>query len=289
MVTGKGGVGKSAMAAALGKVLAETRRVLVLEMDPRENVHQLFGAPPSDGDFVDLGDRLYLQNLKPGEVLDQLVVERLRFGAVARRVLESPIYRRFVEGAPGLEELAILGHALRVVRGLARKAPAVDTVILDAPATGHGLSLLAAPFLVSEVIRSGPIAEMNREVRDWLADPDRVGVLAVTLAEEMPVTESLELADELRRRLGRAPEVLAVNGLYPEVDRADEVLTDELPLWELRRRVNDAELARLRADWTGPWVEIPLLPIERGPRLCRALAELLSEGLTEVLPGEVEP
>ncbi len=280
VVTGKGGVGKSAVAAALGRLAAEGRSVLVLEVDPRENVHQLFGAPPSAGDYVGLGPRLYLQNLKPGQVLDQLVVEKLRLARLARRVLESPIYRHFAESAPGLEEMAVLGHALRVLRGLAPKAPPVDLVVLDAPATGHGVSLLAAPLLVAEVIQHGPIGRMTREVADLIGDPGRSGVVVVTLAEEMPATEALELRATLEERLERRPDLLIVNGLYPPVGRAKGAGA-AFELWQRRRRLNEEELARLGRHWPEPRVEVPLLALERGPELVAALSESLRPELAE--------
>jgi len=172
VVTGKGGVGKTAVAAVLGRCLAARgRRVLVVEVDPRENLHQMLGVPPTGGEILRAADRLWVQNLKPRQVLDAVVRERLKVELLVRRVLASPIYHHFSEGAPGLSELAILGHALRLLRGLDADAPELDTVILDAPATGHGIRLLASPLLVSEVIRNGPFADMARELAAFLADP----------------------------------------------------------------------------------------------------------------------
>ncbi len=278
VVTGKGGVGKSAVAAALGTLLAERKRVLVLEVDPRENVHQLFGAPPSDGEFVPVGPSLHLQNLKPGQVLDQLVSEKLKLARLARRVLDSPIYRHFSESAPGLEEMAVLGHALRVLRGLAPRAPAVDLVVLDAPATGHGVSLLSAPLLVADVIQHGPIGRMTREVADLIGDPGRSGMVVVTLAEEMPATEALELRVMLSERLERRPDLLIVNGLYPPVGRAKREGA-AFDLWKRRRRLNEEELARLPRPWPVPRVEVPLLPLDRGPELVAGISDALRQEL----------
>lgn len=280
VVTGKGGVGKSVMAAALGTLLAERKRVLVLEVDPRENVHQLFGVPPSDGEFVELGARLYLQNLKPGQVLDQLVQEKLRIKRLVRKVLESPIYRHFTEGAPGLEEMAVLGHALRALRGLSPKAPEVDVVVLDAPATGHGVSLLAAPLLVGEVIQHGPIGGLTREVAKLVGDAERSGIVVVSLAEEMPATEAIELRTTLADRIGRKPDLLVVNALYPPVaEGAGDHAAARL--WRQRRALNERELERLRREWPEPHVEVPLLPLDRGQELVAELTAALQHELEE--------
>lgn len=278
VVTGKGGVGKSVLAAALGTLLAEQKRVLVLEVDPRENVHQLFGAPPTDGEFVAVGPRLYLQNLKPGQVLDQLVQEKLKIKQLARRVLASPIYRHFTEGAPGLEEMAVLGHALRALRGVSPKAPQVDVVVLDAPATGHGVSLLSAPLLVAEVIRHGPIGGLTRDVAQLIGDSDRSGIVVVTLAEEMPATEAIELHSMLAERLERRPDLLVVNGLYPATRgvTGDDAATR---LWRRRRELNERELERLGREWPEARVGLPLLALDRGEELVGELTAALRQEL----------
>lgn len=277
VVTGKGGVGKSAIAAALAQRLAVSgRRTIVLELDPRESQHQLLGTPPSAGEFVEAAERLWLQNLRPRMVLEQMVRERLKVAAIAKRVTQSPVFQPFVEGAPGLQQLGALAHALRLVRGEAgRKAPRVNTVVLDAPATGHGLSLLEAPRLVSEVISEGPFGRMAIELTEYLADGSASGVVAVTLAEEMPVEEFFELDEALRSRFGRPPDAVVVNALYPPLrsrKRGTEPLRE---LWRRRRAVNERELVRLRARWHGLACEVPLLPIERGPALVDAIGERL--------------
>lgn len=274
VVTGKGGVGKSAVAATLGSLLARAgRRALVLEVDPRENVHQMLGVPPSGGAIVEASEGLYLQNLQPRQVVDQLVRERVRIELVVRRILASPLYHSFVEGAPGLEEAAILGHCLLLAEGRSPGAPPLDVVVLDAPATGHGVSLLSAPALVSEAIAAGPVAELTGEVAELIGDKERSAVVVVTLAEEMPVTEALELRSELTTRLDRLPELLVVNQLLPPGPPRHQAGESEATgLWRRRRRLQDREVARLGAAWQGPRWELPLLPIDRGPDLIETLA-----------------
>jgi anion-transporting ArsA/GET3 family ATPase len=280
VVTGKGGVGKSAVAATLGSLLAAAgRRVLVLEVDPRENVHQMIGVPPSGGEIVEAAERLFLQNLQPRQVVDQLVRERVRIDLVVRRILASPLYHNFVEGAPGLEEAAILGHCLLLAEGRSPAAPPLDLVVLDAPATGHGVSLLSAPTLVSEAIAAGPVAQLTGEVAEMIADTERSAMVVVTLAEEMPVTEALELRAELATRLDRRPELLAVNQLLPAgPPRPKQGESDPTRLWRRRRRLQEREMARLAAAWPGDRWELPLLPIDRGPELIEALAAAVGEG-----------
>ena len=264
VVTGKGGVGKTTIAAAIGRVIAgRGRRVLLLECDPRESLYRMLDVPPSGGGYVAVGAGLFLQNLRPRDVVDRLIRERIKIPILADRVLNSQVYRHFVDGAPGMQQSALMGHAMEVVLGRAgRDAPDIDVVVLDAPATGHGVSMLAAPLRVAEVIEDGPVGRLVKEVAVFLRDPERSATIAVTLAEEMPVQETIELIASMDDRLGRRPELVIANGLYPPippgVPAAGEPPT--LALWRDRRRVQDHDLDRLGRSWSGPRVDLPLVP-----------------------------
>lgn len=281
VVTGKGGVGKSTLSAVLGLLLAgQGKRVLVLEIDPRENVHRLFGLPPSGGEIVAAGSRLWLQNLKPRQVLDDIIRERVSMGPIARRVLESPVYQQLAAGMPGLRELAVLRYAFRAtdpsVQERAREA--FDLVVLDSPATGHGLALLRAPRLTADVIEAGPIGREAEALAALVEDPARTAVVLVTLAEEMPVDEVLELADALERERGRGPDGLFVNGLYPPFPKRLGSVGEEptLRLWRERRAMQERELARLAARWHRPRIDLPLLRLPSGAELLRGLVQAIA-------------
>jgi hypothetical protein len=181
-----------------------------------------------------------------------------------------------------LKELAILGRALEIVKGRVRDAPEIDLVVLDAPATGHGLSLLAAPQLVAEAIGRGPVAEMTREVSQWVSSPTETGLVVVTLAEEMPVSEALEMIGALEDRFDRIPDLAVVNQLYPALPAQFEPRDALGRLWMSRRTLNDSELGRFTALWDGPLAELPLLPLERGPDLVVELASRLHTWLVGV-------
>ena len=274
VVTGKGGVGKTVVTALLGRVLAsEGRRVLLLEVDPRANLHELVGTAPSGGDVVAVGPNVFLQNLKPQQVMAEVVRDQLKIEMLVRRVTASTIFTHFVDAAPGLKEVAILGHAWRALHGHGPMARLrIDTVVLDAPATGQGVSLLTAPVVLSGVVEKGPFGQMAGELAGFIGDSQRTAIVTVTLAEEMPVQEALELRAALASRIRRAPELLVVNGLYPPVPPARRQDGDrEADLWQRRRAINDRELARLAREWPGPCVQLPLLPVQRGPELVSAL------------------
>jgi anion-transporting ArsA/GET3 family ATPase len=273
LVSGKGGVGKTVVAAALGRTLADTgRRVLVLEADPRDNLHHLFGVEPSGGAIIEAGPHLAIQNASPRTILDEVVRDRLKISALSSRVLASPIYQHFADGAPGLKEMMLLGYAMLATEG---RRPRADVVILDAPASGHGLSLLTAPQLVSDVITTGPLGTMARRIAAFVADPTRSAIVLATLAEESPVTETLETAAQVATRAGRAADLVVVNQVWPEQTAAADA-TDAQALWTARRRMNERELARLSKQWRGARVVLPLVGEDFGPALLTLLVEDLA-------------
>lgn len=292
VVTGKGGVGKSLVSAGVSRLAAAAgRRVLLLEVDPRETQNELAGVPPSGGEMVRVRHNLLLQNLQPRRVFEAAVREHVPLEFVARRVLRSPLFQHFTDTAPGIKELAILGHALRVIRGI-EPTPfeQTDLVVLDAPATGHSVSLLAAPRMVAEVVDAGPFARLAHELARFVGDAAATGIVVVTMAEDMAVQEALELRQALADRVGREPDLLAVNSVYPPVppgqgvdaSRDSDRQPGPLELWRRRRAINDRELRRLRERWAGPQVVLPLIPEDRGPALLEALLPVLRLALEGV-------
>ncbi len=283
VVTGKGGVGKSALCATLGRwLVSRGRRVLLMEIDPRENLHHLLDVAPSGGEIVRVRSRLYLQHLSLRQVLDDLVQEKLRLDLLARRVLDSPVYQHFAEGAPGLKETGVFGRIVRLLRGHGpRNLPPPDVVLLDAPASGHGVSLMTAPQLVADVITSGPVGHMAAEIATFVGDQKKCGVIVVTLAEEMPVQEAIELIGILEAKQLPRPDLAVVNALYPALETQPASAEGD-QLWYRRRQVNEKELARLRSLWSGPLVELPLLAIDPGPALVAALGRHLDRALGEL-------
>ena len=274
VVTGKGGVGKSTLTAVIGRQLAARgRATLMVEVDPRESLHHLLDVPPSGGEVVEVAPRLALQHIEARRLLDDLVREKLKVGPLVRKVLSSPIHQHFTEGAPGLKETAVFGRILRLLQGhVPRGVRRPDVVVLDAPATGHGMSWLMAPRLISEVIQTGPVGHMASEIAALMASRENFGVVAVTIAEEMPVQETLELIHGLNERLDRQPDAVVVNALYPHLTGDEDRGDPASSMWIHRRTINDRELDRLGRDWKGPVVELPLLPLDPGPQLIGALA-----------------
>ena len=271
IVTGKGGVGKSVVAAALARRAAqEGQRTLLVEVDPRETQHQILGVAPSGGERVTVTDRLELESLSPRTVVDREIASRVAVRFLAGRVLASPIYRHFVDGAPGLKELAVL-ERLRLAL-----ADGFDLAVLDAAASGHLLTQLEAPRLVAQAVRSGPLHEIAARLAELVADSRRTSVLLVTQPEEMPIEETFELAEGLAARLELGVRGLFVNQVLPLFPADGEGRPEAL--WRARRELQEEQLARLARDWRGPLWELPWFAHERGPRLVEVLVPRLPAG-----------
>jgi anion-transporting ArsA/GET3 family ATPase len=291
IVTGKGGVGKTMVSCALARAaVGAGLRVLLLELDARESLHRFMGCSPSGGGVIDVAPGLRAENVRPRAVVDRLIEERVRPAWVARRMMRSVIYEQFVQGAPGLREVSALGYAIRAAdRGKLRRAGRVvgaeyDLVLLDAPATGHGVSLLLAPKLLAEAIGGGPIAALAREVSESIGDPGASALWAVSTAEGMALRETLELDEALRGGLDRGLDLLAVNRLIPtaapEGDPGSKAKAEPASgeaweaIWQERAAAQRRQLAGLAESWKGPLIELPLSGHE-GPEAVAELAGAL--------------
>jgi hypothetical protein len=226
VVTGKGGVGKTTIAAALGLLAARGgRRTIVVEVGEESRLPRLFGiARPQPGVETVLQERLSSISIDP----DRALLEWLQVlgGRVSGRVLASSgTFQYFAAAAPGAKELVTMVKIWQLTRGGGRGARSreYDLVVLDAPATGHALGLLGSPHTFGAIARVGPIAGQARELRELLETPSRSAYLAVALATEMAVTEALELQDGLQSRLGRDLEAVVVNALLPRRFSAEEM------------------------------------------------------------------
>lgn len=230
IVAGKGGVGRSTTAAALALNAAVSgKRVLALDATSDGGLRAaLAKASKVERDAVELIE------LTTDEALDEYLKLYLKVPIPPSRL--GPIARIFdyvATAAPGVREILTIGKIANEAR-----SGRWDAVVVDAPATGHVIELLAAPETLQELVRVGPLAEQTQWIADLLRDPEITGVLTVTTAEALPVTESLELLERLVETtrvdpvgfvVNRVPDLLDEAG-HAEAERLLDTLTSSDPL-----------------------------------------------------------
>jgi anion-transporting ArsA/GET3 family ATPase len=220
VVTGKGGVGKTTVACALGMVAARRGlRTVVAELGEQRRLPTLFGVPgmPEGGEELELEEGLWSTCIDPDEALMEWL--RTVSGRISARMLSaSSTFHYFAAAAPGAKELVSMIKTRELCEGGRARTDGrgrYDLAILDAPATGHALALVSSPQTFSAIVRMGPLAEQARKVRELLEDPLRSAYLAVAHASEMAVTETLELEEGLRLSIDRDLDAVVVNGTLP--------------------------------------------------------------------------
>ena len=270
VVTGKGGVGKSTVAAALGLVAARRGlRTIVAEVSARDDVSRALGGEDSEHE-QELLPGLHHISVDPQTAMEEYLVDQLPSRALADLVTSSRTFTYLTAATPGMRELLTIGKVWDLAQDERRTGEhAYDLVVLDAPATGHGLAVLGAPRTFGEVALAGPIARQARTIDAMLTDPARTGVVAVARPEEMPVSEALDLERVLEAELGVAVELFVVDGLLPDrftdadartlaaVARGDAVRA-ALAAHE-RARSQRRELSRLRRHGRAPVATLPFL------------------------------
>jgi anion-transporting ArsA/GET3 family ATPase len=220
VVTGKGGVGKTTVAAALGLAAAERGlRTVVVEVAGRSDVAHALGA----GDAPALVERelpggVFHVTVDPEPAMQEYLADQLPVRALADVLGASRAFAYLAAATPGLRELLTVGKVWELAQN-ARRTPGAgryDLVVLDAPATGHGLALLSAPKTFSGAARVGPIARQGRIIHETLTDPAFTGVVVVATPEELPVTEAVGLRAGLRDQLGIDLCGAVLNAMLPD-------------------------------------------------------------------------
>ncbi len=226
VVSGKGGVGKSTLAAALGLLAAERGlRTIVAEVGEQSRLRTLFGVGESEpGGETELQEGLWSLSIDP----DRALMEWLQSlgGRVSGRVLgSSSTFQYFAAAAPGAKELVSMVKIWELTQGKRwrGRGRGYDMVVLDAPATGHALGMLDSPRTFGAIARVGPIAGQAERLQQLLQDPKRSDYIAVAHASELAVTETLELQRRLGEQLGRELRAVVVNGTLPQRFDASEL------------------------------------------------------------------
>ena len=218
VVTGKGGVGKTTVAASLGLAAASAgRRTLLVETSGARHIAPLFGVESTGYAPVALSEKLFTLSITPEEAIEEYIIQQVKFRKVYELVFENRVMGPFLDAVPGLHDAVQLGKIFDLFRETTRWGRAAwDTIVVDAPATGHGLALLDAAHNLMELTRAGPLYENNRIVHEVLDDPEHTALVLVSLPESMPVNETIELYDRLGPG-GRRLQLSVLNQRLPDL------------------------------------------------------------------------
>jgi anion-transporting ArsA/GET3 family ATPase len=311
-VTGKGGVGKTSIAAGLALLSAQRgRRTLVCEVDAKGDLADSFECGELRFRAREVMPDLYAMTMDTEESLREYLRLQLKVPLLGRI---GPVARTFdfvADAAPGVKEILTVGKLCHEVR-----ERTYDLIVVDAPATGHVIGQLAAPQAINQLVKVGRVREQTRWMVDILADPRTTAAVIVTSPEEMPVTETIELAARLRDETDVALDSVIVNRVLPELfGRTEEAVFDRLRqpagrralvgalggtgtapssgsvdalvdaalLAVTLRRTRAEHLTRLRdeLDPPVPLVYVPyLFTRDHGVRATRAVAEALADELS---------
>lgn len=268
--TGKGGVGKSTLAAAFAQYLSTTQplKILLAELNERSFYNHFF-----EGNFPHTGQislKFDLAQWSPEACLREYALHLLKIESLYKLFFQNPVSRSLIQVAPGLSELAILGKATSSPR---RHGPPTmhDEIVLDSFASGHFLNLLRAPKAMFEIISFGPMSEQSRSIDQWIRNPEFTQIHIVTTAEDYAVTETLELAQTIQSEFKIQSRIYLnkTSGLSGNQTLADSVLSD------LVDRENTARSQIKRSGFS--FVEIPLDTSENNFELILNLSRKLHE------------
>ncbi|MFP5255855.1 MAG: ArsA family ATPase [Acidimicrobiia bacterium] len=301
-VTGKGGVGKTTIAASLALLASQRgKRTLVGEVDAKGNLADFYETGPTGFKERQVSPRLWAMSMNTEESLKEYLSLQLKIPLIAKI---GPLARTFdfvANAAPGVKEILTVGKFLWEVR-----ERSYDLIVVDAVATGHITGQLAAPSAIQELVHVGLVRDQTDWMLDILGDPAQTGVVIVSAPEEMPVNETLELVERLGDETNVDLAAVVANRVLPELfGRGEEEVFDRLealpdaqlaeavggPVRQLldgarmavsMRRTRGAHLARLR-DELPPGTPILYVPYlfqrSHGARATSQVADHLGEEL----------
>jgi len=302
-VTGKGGVGKSTVAAALALLSAEHgKRTLVCEIDAKGNLADFFETGPTAFQEREVQPLLWAMSMDTEASLKQYLSLQLKIPFVARIGPLAHMFDFVATAAPGVKEIVTVGKLCWEVR-----ERHYDLVVVDASPTGHIIGQLAAPQAINQLVQVGLVRQQTGWMLDILGNPETTGLAIVATPEEMPVHETIELSGRISQETNVDLAAIIVNRVLPELfSRGEEEVFERLsepkavgvleeslggsaePLLEgarlavTLRRTRAGHLEHLRAavDPSIPMLYVPYLFVRsHGLRSTRQVAEALAAEL----------
>src|SRR5688572_14852855 len=224
-LTGKGGVGKSTVAAALGLVATRRgKRTIICEVAQQERMSSVFHTEGVGYHETKIADNLFAFSIDPQRALEEYLQMQIKIKPVYDLMFKNRIFTYFAAATPGLRELVTIGKVWELAQldRRVKRGDKYDLVIVDAPATGHGIGILRTPKTFGDIARVGPIRRQADAIHEFITDPLLTSVVAVAWPEEMPVNETVDLQRNLQAELGLPLDRIFMNGLYPHLFTDDE-------------------------------------------------------------------
>ncbi len=260
IVAGKGGVGRTTVAATVTKMAADAGlTVLIIELEGKSGLPKCFSLGENSLNFTEteFSPRITARLLTPDEALIEYLSDH-GMKRISKKLAQSGVLDVVATAIPGIRDILVLGKIKQLER-----SDAYDLIVVDAPATGHTLSFLGSAKGLLESARSGPVKQQATDVLELLNDPRRCQVLLVTLAEETPVNEAIEAAYGLEDRVGIKLGPIVINTVMecrdfanlsdkPPSDILSEIDIDTLQraknFYEIRSSFQHEQIARLSSE-----------------------------------------
>lgn len=312
-VTGKGGVGKTSVAAAIAEVAARSgRRTLVCEMDAKGALASALGVDDLDFEPSEVAPNLDAMTMSTEDALQEYLRLFVKIPFLGRIGPLAKTFDFVADAAPGVKEILSVGKLCYEVR-----ERHYDLVVVDAESTGHVVSQIGAPKVIADLVQVGLVRDQTQWMLNILNDPERTGVAIVTTPEEMPVTETSELLARLTAETGAHTVAVIANRVLPVLfDRREQAVADRLDeampriietigpgapsvlqaarLTDARRRTGAEHLGRLREDIDrsdGSAADLPIITVpelfSRAPG--RRVVSLIADGLADELDVPIAP
>ena len=213
-----------------------------------ERLSSILRTPPIAHPVQELSDNVWATKIDPAAARVEYGELVIKVKAVAKAVFENKYTNAFLRAVPGMSEWALLGKAWwHTTEELDDGRLKYDIVLFDAPSTGHGLDLLRVPKVITEIVPPGILRRDAEAAWAMFQDPKRSGVIVVTLAEELPTTESIELSRALREELNMPIQRLVINAMHEPLFSAEEreALLADADLLDVTKPRSDAGIAAL--------------------------------------------
>ena len=202
IITGKGGVGKSTVATAIAMAEAQKgRTTLLAEIHAGDRVSCMLESQPVGGHMRELLENLYVVDMNLEDSIKEYALLTMRFETIYRTVFENRFVKPLIRFIPSLTQMEMLGKIWHHQSQKENAEPKFDRIIIDAPSTGHAISMLRTPMALESVMPPGPMKEHAKSIRALLQDPTRTLINIVTIPEEMPIVELIELQEQFRNTL----------------------------------------------------------------------------------------